>query len=67
MPVPPASTVIGVPAGFTTQSITPVMQAVRSVTQPGAARLVNSGQTIAVAGLLPIADIHIGTLTVPTT
>ncbi|MFA5589105.1 MAG: Ig-like domain-containing protein [Lysobacteraceae bacterium] len=50
---------------FTTQSITPVMQAVRSVTQPGAARLVNSGQTIAVAGLPPIADIHIGTLTVP--
>lgn len=50
---------------FTTQSITPVMQAVRSVTQPGAARLVNSGQTIAAAGLPPIADIHVGTLTVP--
>jgi dienelactone hydrolase len=50
---------------FTTQSITPVMQAVRSVTEPGPARLVNSGLTTAAAGLPPIADIHIGTLTVP--
>ncbi len=50
---------------FTTQSITPVMQAVRSVTEPGPARLANSGLTLAAAGLPPIADIHIGTLTVP--
>lgn len=52
---------------FTTQSITPVMQAVRSVTEPGAAQLVPTGMTIAqaVAGLPPIADIHIGTLRVP--
>ncbi len=50
---------------FTTQSITPVMQAVRSVTQPGAAQLVPTGMTTAAAGLPPIADIHIGTLTVP--
>lgn len=50
---------------FTTQSITPVMQAVRSVTEPGQMRLVNSGMTTAAAGLPPIADIHIGTLTVP--
>jgi len=52
---------------FTTQSITPVMQAVRSVTQPGAARLVPTGRTIAdfVPSLAPIADVYIGTLTVP--
>lgn len=50
---------------FTTQSITPVMQAVRSVTQPGPMMLVNSGMDIGAAGLPPIADIHIGTLTVP--
>lgn len=50
---------------FTTQSITPVMQAVRSVTQPGAAQLVPTGMTTAAAGLPPIADIHIGTLKVP--
>lgn len=50
---------------FTTQSITPVMQAVRSVTEPGAMQLVNTGMTSAVAGLPPIADIHIGTLKVP--
>ncbi len=50
---------------FTTQSITPVMQAVRSVTQPGPMMLVNSGMNIGAAGLPPIADIHIGTLTVP--
>ncbi len=50
---------------FTTQSITPVMQAVRSVTEPGQVQLANSGLTTAAAGLPPIADIHIGTLTVP--
>ncbi len=52
---------------FTTQSITPVMQAVRSVVQPGAARLVPTGMTIAdlAPTLYPIADVYIGTLTVP--
>ncbi|MBB5207591.1 Ig-like domain-containing protein [Chiayiivirga flava] len=50
---------------FTTQSITPVLQAVRSITQPGATLLANSGQTIAVANLPPIADIYIGTITLP--
>ncbi len=50
---------------FTTQSITPVMQAVRSVTQAGAAQLVNSGMNLSAVGLQPIADIYIGTLKVP--
>lgn len=50
---------------FTTQSITPVMQAVRSITEPGAAQLVPTGMTTAAAGLPPVADIHIGTLKVP--
>ena len=50
---------------MTTQSITPVLQAVRSVTQPAPVTLVNSGATIAVAGLPPIANIHIGTITLP--
>ena len=50
---------------FTTQSITPVLQAVRSVTQPAPTTLVNSGATIAVANLPPIADIYIGTISLP--
>lgn len=50
---------------FTTQSITPVLQAVRSRVQPGATRLAPSGLTTAVAGLPPVADIYIGTLTLP--
>ncbi|MEZ5545923.1 MAG: hypothetical protein R3F10_12175 [Lysobacteraceae bacterium] len=52
---------------FTTQSITPVMQAVRSVTTAGAARLVPTGMNLSHVNpaLAPIADIYIGTLTVP--
>ncbi len=50
---------------FTTQSITPVMQAVRSVTEPGPAMLANSGMDLSAVGLPPIASIYIGTLTVP--
>ena len=50
---------------LTTQSITPVMQAVRSITEPGPLRLVNSGMNLSAVGQPPIADIHIGTLTVP--
>jgi len=50
---------------FTTQSITPVLQAVRSRVAPGTTRLANSGLTTAAAGLPPIADIYIGTLTLP--
>ncbi|MBK9495916.1 MAG: hypothetical protein BWZ07_01781 [Alphaproteobacteria bacterium ADurb.BinA280] len=49
----------------TTQSVTPVMQTVRAITQPGAATLVPTGMTTAAAGLPPVADIYIGTLTVP--
>lgn len=50
---------------FTTQSITPVMQAVRSVTEPGAAMLVPSGMDLSAVGLPPVANIFIGTLKVP--
>src|SRR5690606_28047465 len=52
---------------FTTQSITPVMQAVRSVTTAGPARLAPTGMNLSHANpaLAPIADIYIGTLTVP--
>lgn len=50
---------------FTTQSITSVLQTVRSITEPGATTLVNSGRNIGVANLPPIADIYIGTITLP--
>jgi dienelactone hydrolase len=50
---------------FTTQAITPVLQAVRSRVQPGTTRLAPTGQTTAIAGLPPIADVYIGTLTLP--
>ena len=50
---------------FTTQSITPVLQAVRSVTQPAPTTIVNSGRNISVANLPPIADIYIGVITLP--
>jgi pimeloyl-ACP methyl ester carboxylesterase len=49
----------------TTQSITPVLQAVRSVTQPGAVTVAPSGLNTSIAGLPPVADIFIGTLRVP--
>ena len=48
----------------TTQSITPVLSATRSITTASAATLVPSGLTIAAAGLPPIADIIIGVLPV---
>ncbi|MBK7043716.1 MAG: Ig-like domain-containing protein [Rhodanobacteraceae bacterium] len=48
----------------TTQSITPVLSAVRSITTASAATLVPSGLTIAAAGLPPIADIIIGVMPV---
>ena len=50
---------------FTTQGITPVLQAVRSRVQPGAATLAATGQTTAVAGTPPIGDLYIGTLQLP--
>jgi hypothetical protein len=49
----------------TTQSITPVLQAVRSISQPGAVTVAPSGLNTSIAGLPPVADIFIGTLTVP--
>lgn len=49
----------------TTQSITPVLQTVRAGVQPTTTRLAFSGQTSAVVGLPPIADIYIGTIDLP--
>ncbi len=48
----------------TTQSITPVLSATRSITTASAATLVRSGLTIAAAGLPPIADIIVGVMPV---
>ncbi len=48
----------------TTQSITPVLQAVRSITPTSPATLAPSGLTIAAAGLPPIADIIVGVMPV---
>ncbi len=48
----------------TTQSITPVLQATRAITQASVATLAPSGLTIAAAGLPPIADIVVGILPV---
>ncbi len=50
---------------FTTQSITPVLQAVRSRVQPGAVRLARTGLTTSIVGTAPNADLFIGTLTLP--
>jgi dienelactone hydrolase len=50
---------------FTTQAITPVLQAVRSRVQPGLTRLAPTGQTTAIAGLPPVANVFIGTITLP--
>lgn len=50
---------------FTTQSITPVLQAVRSRVQPAPTTLVNSGSNTSVANLPPIADIYLGVITLP--
>ncbi len=49
----------------TTQGITPVLQAVRSVTRPGAALVAPTGLTIAAAGLPPVADIFVGFVELP--
>ena len=46
----------------TTQSITPVLMAARSIAQPSTATLANTGLTTAVAGSPPIADIYIGVI-----
>ena len=46
----------------TTQSITPVLMATRSITQPSSLTLANTGLTTAAAGLPPVANIYIGVM-----
>ncbi|MCK7595100.1 hypothetical protein [Pseudomarimonas salicorniae] len=50
---------------MTTQSITPVLQAVRSRVQPAPAQVFPTGLTTAAAGLPPVADIHVGFIALP--
>jgi hypothetical protein len=50
---------------FTTQSITPVLRAVRSRVQPGNSVLGRTGLTTAVVGTAPVGDLYIGTLELP--
>jgi hypothetical protein len=50
---------------MTTQSITPVLQTVRAMTQPAANMLVPTGLDISAAGLPPIADIYVGFIDLP--
>lgn len=50
----------------TTQSVTPVLQAVRSTVQPRLISVAPTGYTLAVVnGLPPVADIYVGMLEVP--
>ena len=67
-----AAQAAGIPASeivvswvMTTQSITPVLQAVRSVTEPAPTTVAFSGVNTSAAGLPPIADIYIGVVTLP--
>ncbi len=50
---------------MTTQSITPVLQAVRSRVQPSISQIVPTGLTTAAVGLPPIADIYVGFIALP--
>jgi len=50
---------------FTTQSITPVLQTVRAITQPSTIVLAPTGLNTGAAGLPPIADIYVGFLDLP--
>lgn len=51
---------------FTTQSISPVLQAVRSTVQPAAVTLVPTGLTIGdVAPVPPVADLIVGAMNLP--
>ena len=50
---------------FTTQSITPVLQAVRSRVQPGASILARTGLTTAIVGTAGTGELYIGTLQLP--
>lgn len=49
----------------TTQGITPVLGAVRSTTQPGVSELIPTGMTTVVVGGAGLADLYMGTLTLP--
>ncbi len=49
----------------TTQSISPVLLATQQQNQAAAVTVANSGQTTAVAGLPPVADIYIGVISLP--
>ena len=50
---------------FTTQGITPVLQAVRSRVQPGNSVLARTGLTTAIVGTAPVGELYIGTLELP--
>lgn len=50
---------------FTTQSITPTLQALRSLAQPQLTRLAPTGLTTAAIGGLGAADIYVGTIDLP--
>jgi dienelactone hydrolase len=56
--VPAADIIVSFSA--TTQAITPVLSAVRSLQTAQPSRLANSGLTTAAAGLPPVADIYVG-------
>jgi pimeloyl-ACP methyl ester carboxylesterase len=49
----------------TTQSVSPVLQATQQQNQPSPVTVVNSGQTTALAGLPPVADVYIGVISLP--
>jgi hypothetical protein len=50
---------------MTTQSITPVLQAVRATTQPGLVSLTPTGLDLGAVGSSPIADIYVGFIELP--
>ncbi|WP_162846867.1 Ig-like domain-containing protein [Marinicella litoralis] len=50
---------------LSTQSITPVLSAVKAISGPGASTIVPSGLTTAAAGGFGLADIYIGTMASP--
>ncbi len=50
---------------MTTQSVTPTLQALSAVTAPGTANVGPTQLTTAAAGLAGLADIYVGTLSVP--
>lgn len=48
-----------------TQGVSPALRAVRTLTRPQTTRFAPTGLTTAAAGLPPIADIYIGTISLP--